>query len=307
MQALPIASVVIATRDRPHLLDDTVRSILEGDHLPAELVIIDQSREITRSYEQSRVRGCSIRHIRTASPGLSTARNLGARAARSAVVVFSDDDMLLAPTWLRRLVETLAELGPMTVVTGRVTAGAPERAGGFTPAVVTGEKPMIYEGRLPIDVLAGGNMALYRSAYEDVGGFDERLGAGSRYPAAEDNDFGFRLLERGFRIAYVPDAVAIHRSWRGRRDRVRLRWRYGRGKGGFYAKHASLADRHILRRATVDVGRRAVSVPRMIVTDPRPVVGDIIYSAGVISGMAGWLIRHRPADAVEIERRAVPE
>jgi len=302
---LPAVSVVIATRDRPELLRDTIGSIVAGSDRPSEIVVVDQS-SAAQHLANSDADGCTVRYLQSTTPGLSRARNLGVRSADSPIVVFCDDDMLVAATWLRRLVEALTELGPKAVVTGQVTAGVPERDGAFRPAVRPGDEWRVYEGRLPTDVLAGGNMAIYRSAYEAIGGFDERLGLGSRYAAAEDNDLGFRLLESGFRIAFVSDALAVHRSWRPGNVHVGVQWRYGLGKGGFYAKHSSLVDRHMLRRAAVDIGRRAAAFPRRVFADRRRAVGDIFYSAGVLFGMAGWLVRERRERPAPIER-AVPE
>ena len=42
--SLPSTSLIIASRDRPELLADTVASVLKGDEVPAEIVIVDQSR-----------------------------------------------------------------------------------------------------------------------------------------------------------------------------------------------------------------------------------------------------------------------
>jgi GT2 family glycosyltransferase len=64
------------------------------------------------------------------------------------------------------------------------------------------------------DVLWGNNIAIQRSAIVKVGAFDERFGAGSNFPSSEDNDLGFRLLEAGYRIIYMPKATLYHRAWR---------------------------------------------------------------------------------------------
>jgi len=42
---LPPASLVLCTRNRPPLLADTLRSILDGEEVPAEIVVVDQSDE----------------------------------------------------------------------------------------------------------------------------------------------------------------------------------------------------------------------------------------------------------------------
>jgi GT2 family glycosyltransferase len=159
---------------------------------------------------------------------------------------------------------------------------------------VLGAEPARYHGRLARDVLAGGNMAAWRSTLLDLDGFDPRLGAGTPWPSAEDNDLGLRLLESGHTIAYVPAALVRHRAWRAGASYPGVRWRYGRGKGGFYAKHARLDGAYGLRRASSDVGRRLV---RGVVSIRRPryAAGELMYAAGVIVGMVGWAVRRPKA------------
>jgi len=160
------------------------------------------------------------------------------------------------------------------------------------PAVVTSTVPAVYAGRIGTDVLAGGHMATFRSLLQSVGGFDERLGPGSAFAAAEDNDLGFRLLENGARILYVPDAIVYHRAWRRKREYLRMRWNYGLGKGGFYTKHLSFTDRYMLRRVVWDIWHRIVRLPRQLVAAPRQTVGDVIYIGGIVVGAIRWLVTH---------------
>jgi hypothetical protein len=51
--------------------------------------------------------------------------------------------------------------------------------------------------RVDRDPLITLNMGMHQEVVALAGGFDERLGPGTPYPAGEDNDFGFRALEAG--------------------------------------------------------------------------------------------------------------
>lgn len=290
MDELPSSTVVIATRNRPELLLATVESILDGSVRPDEIVVVDQSTHPQPFTSQLTGAGnTAIHQLRVPPAGLSAARNVGLRAATGEIVAVTDDDMLAATHWLESLLRALSRAGADVVVTGRVDAGVAEVPGAFAPAAHAFEGVQRFRGRLPIDVLAGGNMALYRSTLGRIGLFDERLGAGSKYPAAEDNDFGFRVLAAGLEIEYVPDAILLHRAWRTSSEYFSLRWRYGLGKGGFYAKHLRADGGGLASRAATDVWRRVRRFPRLAVSHPRQAAADAFYVAGVAVGLARWL------------------
>jgi GT2 family glycosyltransferase len=293
---LPPASLIICSRNRPRLLLETVESVLRGDDLPTEILVVDQSDERSGALTAlEEFAGCDLRYLWRSSRGLSRARNEATVVARHGILVFCDDDMTASRSWFGALVRALAEAGADAAVTGRVLAGTSEAKDGFAPTVVTRETPATYKGLLKVDPLAGCNMALYRSALETVGGFDERLGPGERYPAAEDNDLGFRLLQAGYRILFVPEATLYHRAWRAGPEYPRIRWNYGVGKGAFYAKHRFAADGHMLRRARWDIGHRLLRIPSVVWRRPRLAAGDLLYGLGIFVGATSWLVRYRSA------------
>jgi GT2 family glycosyltransferase len=287
--------VVICSRNRPRLLSDAVESILAGDEVPAEIIVVDQSDEpCPLPSAGARIRDCAIRHLICSGRGLSLGRNQGAAAALYELLVFTDDDMSADAHWLGELVRALHRAGPKAAVTGRVLAGRPELAGCFVPALVERGAPAVYEGRIERDVLAGGNMAVRRSTFLDLGGFDVRLGAGSAFPSAEDNDLGYRLLETRHKILYVPAAVLTHRAWRPASEYLGVRYAYGVGKGGYYAKHASLTDLHMLRRLIRDLAHRLVRGPRLL-RHPRRALGEFAYAIGILKGLIAWAIGPSPS------------
>jgi GT2 family glycosyltransferase len=293
---LPASSLIICSRNRPAFLSATIESVLQGDEVPTELVIIDQSQVPDEGLSRLKPqRDCELRYLWSRSVGLSRARNEGISAARYDLLVIIDDDMFVESNWFGTFVQALMAAGPRTVVTGRVLATAPEVSRGFAPTLAVREAPAIYQGRIGTEVLSGGHMAAHRSAFDEVGRFDERLGAGSSFPAADDNDLGFRLLEAGYRIAYVPEAVVYHRAWRAEADYLPMRWSYGLGKGGYYAKYLSLKDRYMLRRMLYDIGHRIYGLPLRLRRNRRLVYGDPAYILGIVVGATRWLLTQRRA------------
>ena len=291
---LPNTTLIIASRDRPELLADTVESVLDGDEVPAEIVIIDQSRDPNLTLSSLTTRGDSaIRYLNVKSKGLSRGRNEGIAAARYDMLVIIDDDMYVDCGWFTHIVKALTEGGMQMVVSGQVQPFYGDHQGGLVPSTNVSENPAKYQGRINKDVLFAGNMAIYRSAFDKVGLFDERLGAGSAFPGAEDCDLGFRLLEAGFTIQYEPKAVVYHRAWRSDSGYLPLRWNYGLGRGAFYANHSSLKDRHMLRRMLIDIKNHLLAFPFHFRHQRKQAYGDLVLSWGILVGFFRWQVSGR--------------
>ncbi|MEA2562772.1 MAG: hypothetical protein QOH06_4276 [Acidobacteriota bacterium] len=120
---------------------------------------------------------------------------------------------------------------PPDAVTGRVLPLGPEQPGLYAVSSRTSALPADFAGRaLPWLVGTGGNFAARRDLLLRVGGFDERLGAGSPGGSGEDMDLLYRLLRAGARIRYEPQAVIYHER-QPRDRRLASRSAYGRGIG----------------------------------------------------------------------------
>jgi GT2 family glycosyltransferase len=294
---LPETSLIICSRNRPVYLFELVSSILEGDELPSEIVIIDDSEtpnELLNACTDSKT--CQIRYIWNHSRGLSRANNLGISQARYDLIVFTQDDVLVAPTWFGTIVRSLIEAGKKSIITGQVQPGEAEVEGGFAPSTISSEEVRTYCGRIGADVLYLQNSAFYRSVVTEVGGFDPRIGPGTSFPSAEDNDFGFRALEAGYTIIYDPRAITFHRAWRPKDHQLSLSWDYGRGQGAFYAKHLSFRDLYMFRRFMLDLGNRLIRFPKRIILRPARAVDDLYLVLGILSAVTEWFLKPPKVD-----------
>jgi GT2 family glycosyltransferase len=290
------ASVIISSRERPKMLLEAVRSILASGRLPKEIVVVDQSDSPHPDLEDmGTVRGCEVRYVHSPTPGVSRGRNLGLRLASQDVVVMLDDDMVVQPDSLELLLAPHTGDGARFVTTGRVLAAPPERPGlaQAQSALVTRSAPETFRGRQSFLVVPGANVALPRHVVLEIGGYDERLGPGTRFPAAEDHDLSLRLLDAECEVRHVPEAIVGHRAWRPKRELTRLRWAYARGMGGFYAKHASLRDRHVLGLAVTEVRRRLSVGVTSIVSAPSMSAAQLISLIGIFAGALEWSVRYR--------------
>lgn len=289
---LPGTSLLICSRDRPQLLWETVQSILAGCEIPNEIIVIDQSNDpntVLSNFQPDRP--CVFRYVWSAKKGVSLGRNMAITMASHPILIITDDDMLATSPWLETIVHALVTAGERSVITGQVRVSGTED--GFAPSIKEHNQPITYEGRVERDVLFTGNMAAYRSAFEEVGYFDERLGPGTKYPAAEDNDLCFRLLEANYKIIYEPNALLYHRAWRSGTEFLSLHWNYGLGQGAFYAKYFSLRDAHMIGRMLKTVLAYLIRFPFRIFLDPSQAQQDIHYVGGLLYGAIQWCLAHR--------------
>jgi GT2 family glycosyltransferase len=302
---LPAVSLVVCSRGRPQLLIETVESILEGDEVPQELIVIDQSHEVNHELAAKRSTRCDLRYVHMDRTGVSLGRNEGVRLARHDLLVFTDDDVLVEKSWFGAIVRAQIAEGERSLVVGRVLAGPVEQPGSFMWDENDYDHRIVYEGRLDVDPLYPTNVAAYRSSLESVGLYDERLGPGAKFPCGEDNDLAFRLLESGYRIVYVPEPVVIHRAWRPPEEYLSVKWRNAKGHGAFLAKHLSLRDRHMLSRLVRSIGIQTRRSAHSVRPDPelrREGLGHAVTAAGLTLGATKWLVLETLPDAIKRSR-----
>lgn len=151
--------------------------------------------------------------------GFAAACNRMANAASAKIVVFLNDDTRPEPDWLGELYEAIRTAPhDVTAVSGVMLDWQGVRVD-FAEGVVTfdghglqcGHGSPVADVRLPapgseLPFACGGNMAVRRDRFLEVGGFDE-----SFFAYLEDVDLGWRLWQRGHRVTAAPAAIVRHR------------------------------------------------------------------------------------------------
>jgi GT2 family glycosyltransferase len=239
--ARPATSVVVATCDRPDALARCLDALASGTLPPDEIVVVDQGF----GAQEPRLPHGSIRVVVVPQErlGLSAARNGGVARASGDIVAVTDDDCVPAPGWLAAIVGALTAEEQISAVTGPVLPlGAP---GPDAHAVSTRASRVRRVHRYPAtpwNVGTGANFATHRRVLVALGGYDERLGAGSYGAAGEDIDLLYRLIRTGASVLYEPEALVFHERQTSARRR-RTRRTYGRGVGAFCALRLRERDR----------------------------------------------------------------
>jgi GT2 family glycosyltransferase len=223
---VPTVSVVICTRNRPEALRLCLWSI-RGLSPPASEVIVVDMDPPTGLTQAAAAAFPEVRYVAESRHGLSAARNAGIRHCTGAVIAFTDDDVVVHRGWVGVLRKVFDD-PTVTASTGLVLPA--ELA---TPAQYVCHRECCWDFRAsefgPIffrswshlgvptwRLGAGANMAFRREAFERVGAFDERLGAGAA-GSSEDAELWYRLLAEGYRCRYEPAAVVFtyRADWKG--------------------------------------------------------------------------------------------
>ncbi len=209
-------TALVCTRDRPESLVRTIRSLLASDDVQFELVVIDQSDDPESA--QSLAPFASdprLRHVRSSSRGAGAALNEGLRLARGEILAVTDDDCEAPPGWVAAMVRVLGEQPTAAIVFCNVMASPPDQRAGYVPAYQRRRSRLVRSvGATCAGHGLGAGMALRRDVVAALGGFDEALGPGARFHAADDWDIAFRVLLSGWHIYETSDVSILHHGFR---------------------------------------------------------------------------------------------
>jgi GT2 family glycosyltransferase len=229
-----LCTAIVATVDRPQMLEACLRSLAAASPAFAEVIVADQGA--TRALEPL-VTALGATYLHLDRRGLSRARNAALGLARSPWLYFPDDDCTVTPSVLDQVARALARHPQAGFVAARI----------LTPsgrAVMAGMDQRERVLDAPRDILAtvmSPGLFVSERVFARCGRFDESFGLGAEWPSGEESDFLFRALAAGEIGVYAPAAVVQHpdpyvvRDAAESRSRARL---YGRGWGAMFAKHA---------------------------------------------------------------------
>jgi GT2 family glycosyltransferase len=234
--ALPV-TVLVCSRDRHDQLAEALPAIRSELGPGDRLVVVDSASRGPGTADIAAALGLEC--LRLDMPGLARARNAGVHVVNTDIVAFTDDDCRPATGWLAALRAPFLDPS-VGFVTGAVAA---DTDGPGNSVLTEVERRRFVGPREVAGIGHGANMAFRRDALEQVGPFDQCLGAGAKLRSGEDADMFYRCLEAGWHGVYTPAAVVTHDQWRSLRETIRLRYGYGVGNGAFRAKIFKRAPR----------------------------------------------------------------
>jgi len=224
----PFISVIIPTYERGAQLSVCLSALAAQDYYRDrfEVLVVDDDSSISPEPTIDTFRDrLDVRYLRQRHAGPAAARNHGAAGAKGEILAFTDDDCMPAQGWLRSLASAFnacsdCVLGGLTVnaLTDNVYSAASQIIVDYLYAQWNPEHGTA-------TFFASNNLALPASSFQVVGGFD----SGWTGAAGEDRELCDRLISRGYRLKYVPDALVCHAHSLSFRTFWRQHFNYGCG------------------------------------------------------------------------------
>lgn len=255
-------TVAICTRDRPERLLATLASLARQSDPNFDVVIVDNSSDGSVAGALDRFEQLKIRCYHEPTPGLSRARNRALREVRSDFIAWIDDDELADRDWVAWIKRGFAVPDRPAAVAGVMlpaeleTAAQVdfERYGGFNkgrdmaPIRLRAGTPAVADPLYPLPGFgAGGNMAFRTDALRAIGGFDNRLGAGTLSCGGEETLALSLLLVSGGLILHWPPAVTWHYHRRTEEELEKQFFGYSAGLTAYYMSLILSSPNYVLR------------------------------------------------------------
>lgn len=319
MDDAPRLTVCVCTHDRRAYLGACLDGLRRQDVSPDvfEVLVVDSASapDVAREVAQLALSASHFRHLRVERPGVSRARNVGARCARAEWIAYIDDDAIPEAGWVRAVLDAVAGPDPPTVIGGRILPEWEAPLPAWWPARLRGALSIIEHaapgeyrtGDLPRTVEPyAANMVVNVAALTAAGGFRSAVGRyGGALLSDEEVQLAWRLQNAGLSARFDPRLIVRHQI---QADRLTPGWLLRR----LYWQGASaVATRRLLgERAAVwrALPRRllvaALFAPAALIPACSPrLIGArwrLAYSAGFVRAALGW---QAAAAAERIARR----
>jgi GT2 family glycosyltransferase len=271
---IPSATIVINTCGASDSLVRAIKTALAQDYSDFRVVVVDNRPArsgvlalLAENFGEMQ----DIDYVSETTPGLGRARNAGLAASAGEIVAFTDDDVVLDPSWLGWLVAGFGASDRVACVTGLIVPlelEAPAQlliddfsgfSKGYERVIWDADGHRLDHPLYPYTVGifgSGASAAFRRTTLVEFGGFDQHLGIGTPSIGGEDLDLFVRIVLGGKQIVYEPASLLRHAHRRDIRAFERQVRGYGTGLTAMLTKHV-LSDQmtrwEVLRRIPAGV------------------------------------------------------
>lgn len=219
----PSISILIATSGRVEKIRRLLESLqrTEGrDTIRHEIAVANNARDDAAASAVKALvddfdscGGAPCWQVREPLPGKCRAQNRTIPLTRGRIIAFLDDDVEVIPEWLQA-VDGFFKAHRHDAMQGAILMRPDDRQNEELQKALQRFRTIDfldygYPGGADLFTLTGGNMAVKRDVFAQVGMFDERLGPGA-HGISEDVEFAKRLINAGLRIGWEPRAAVYN-------------------------------------------------------------------------------------------------
>jgi GT2 family glycosyltransferase len=225
LATIGLLTIIIPTRDRCDSVTELLESLqrLRGLERIGPEIIVGDNGSADRTWDmlvkQAEQFPVPVKLLRVPRGGKCAVLNEAIRNASGKILAFLDDDVVVDPLWLEGLSKFFETYPGYCVAQGVVRLRSPEAEDPHTRKLLKRYRTIPHldlGGELmELHHLNGSNFAARREVFNDLGGFDERLGPGAS-GTSEDVELAQRIVRAGIKIGYVGQAVVYHRIDRSR-------------------------------------------------------------------------------------------
>ncbi len=259
----PSVTLIIPTKNQVQLLKACIDSLAITTYKNYQIAVIDNESDDPKTREYLNQLNCQVLRIKNPEGKFSFAaiNNRAVEQIDSEYVLFLNNDTeVITPRWLSQMVG-YAQIPAVGAVGARLLYpdGRIQHAGiihglhhglaGHAFKLMNSDN----RGYLSQAMVTRNYSAVTaactitpRQLFLELGGFDEDNFA----VAYNDADYGYRLLERGYRCVYCPDAELLHKEGTSRgftdnpQEVAAFRRKYAGKNDSFYSPHLSLEDEY---------------------------------------------------------------
>lgn len=242
-------SVVILTWNSVGKIESCLEALGQEARVHDEIIVVDNgSKDQTQTVLATRFP--SVRVVENiTNQGVARARNQGLMMAQGEYVLVLDDDTIIQPEAIARMVSvldthpTVGMCGPQLLDVARWPIEIGLRFPTISDKVRSWRKSSLQNDRAlgsgtfdrvrEVDYVVGACQLVRRAALDEIGGYDEHI-----FYGPEDIDLCLRLRRAGWQVVCQPAAQVIHAEQRIARSILsRIGWKHMSGLLHYFWKH----------------------------------------------------------------------
>ncbi|MGB8688359.1 MAG: glycosyltransferase [Microcoleus sp.] len=259
----PSVTIIIPTKNQEKLLKSCLDSLEATTYKNYQILVIDNESDDPKALEYFKQLNCQFLQIKNEQGKFSYAaiNNRAVEQADSEYILFLNNDTeVINPRWLSQMVG-YAQITAVGAVGARllypdnriqhagIIHGLHHGLAGHAFKLMNNDNRGYLSQAMVTrnySAVTAACMLTPRQLFLELGGFDEKNFA----VAYNDADYGYRLLENGYRCVYCPDAELLHKEGASRgfgdnpREVAAFRRKYAGKNDGFYSPHLSLEDEY---------------------------------------------------------------